>query len=80
MAETAKITQVVKLLKRGQQREAMDYMYDAMNGTDLTEISQLGTRITALADAVSNKKSREREMKRRQIGGGDKGGDIYASI
>jgi hypothetical protein len=69
MAEIEKITQVVKFLKRGQQREAMDYMHDELDGADLTEISQMGTRLTALADSVSNIKSREREAKRRSVGG-----------
>jgi len=69
MAEIAEITQVIKFLKRGQQREAMDYMHDVLDGADLTEISQMGTRITALADSVSNIKSREREASRRSVGG-----------
>lgn len=79
MAENAQINQVIKLLKRGQQREAMDYMYDNLTGTDLTEISQIGTRLTALADSVSNKKSREREVSRRSIGGRS-GGEIFESV
>jgi hypothetical protein len=79
MASNAQISEVIKRLKRGQQREAMDYMYDNLDGSDLTEVSQIGTRITALADSVSNKKSREREQRRRKIGG-SRGGEEYVGV
>lgn len=69
MAEIDQITKVVKDLKRGKQRDAMDYMYDEFTGADLTELSQIGTRLTALADSVANKRSKEREAARRSIGG-----------
>jgi hypothetical protein len=79
MASVEKISQLIKLLKRGQQRDAMDYMYNEFDGADLTEISQIGTRVTALADTVSNKKSRERELKRRSIGGRS-GGELFTGV
>jgi hypothetical protein len=69
MADSKKINKLITLMNRGQQREAMDYLYDEMNGAELSELAQIGTRLTTLAESVNDKRSRERERQRRSIGG-----------
>ena len=60
---------ILNLMKRSNQPGATKYMYENMSGAELAELSQIGTRLTALADSVANRHSKEREARRRTMSG-----------
>lgn len=68
MADVSKETKVIKLLKEGKQRAALDALYDNFTQSELNELGQIGTRITAMTETVHTKKGKEANARRRSIG------------
>jgi len=67
--DTSREVRVMELLKQRRQREAMDYLYDNFNGTELMELSQLTQRISSMADGLQGRKAKDNEQRRRTVGG-----------
>lgn len=67
--DTSREVRVMELLKQRRQREAMDYLYDNFNGTELMELSQLTQRISSMADGLQGRKAKDNETRRRTVGG-----------
>jgi hypothetical protein len=75
-----KQTRILELIAKGQQRQAIDYMYDEFTSKELLAFGQIGNRIMAMTETVQTKKGRESEARRRSIGGRSGAGEEFIKV
>lgn len=70
MADVTKEAKVIKLLKSGDQRKAINVLYDEFNQSELNAFGQIGQRLMSMTDTVATKQAKEAQARKRRIGSG----------